>query len=95
MNTATSPQRLASLSTEAVDILYRLGVQDRLVGISGFTVYPQAGVDYRSKSYVDYYYGVSAGEAAATVPSAARLASSAGMNSLIATRRFSSWSCAS
>jgi iron complex transport system substrate-binding protein len=34
------PQRIASLSTEAVDILYRLGVQDRLVGISGFTVYP-------------------------------------------------------
>lgn len=36
----THPQRIASLSTEAVDILYRLGVADRLVGISGFTVYP-------------------------------------------------------
>lgn len=34
------PQRIASLSTEAVDVLYRLGAQDRLVGISGFTVYP-------------------------------------------------------
>lgn len=36
----SQPQRIASLSTEAVDVLYRLGVQDRLVGISGFTVYP-------------------------------------------------------
>lgn len=36
----------------------------RLQG-SGFTFYPQAGFDWRSKAYVDYYYGVSAGEAAA------------------------------
>jgi iron complex transport system substrate-binding protein len=34
------PRRIASLSTEAVDVLYRLGAQDRLVGVSGFTVYP-------------------------------------------------------
>ncbi len=31
----------------------------------GFTFYPHAGVDYRSRGYVDYYYGVSASEAAA------------------------------
>ena len=33
-------QRIACLSTEAVEILYRLGAQDRIVGISGFTVHP-------------------------------------------------------
>lgn len=49
MNTATSPQRLASLSTEAVDILYRLGVHDRLVGISGFTVYPPEARESKPK----------------------------------------------
>ncbi len=31
---------------------------------AGFTIYPQAGLDWRSKAYVDYYYGVSPGEAA-------------------------------
>lgn len=31
----------------------------------GFTLYPQAGVDWRSRAYTDYYYGVSTGEAAA------------------------------
>jgi len=40
MTSSARPQRIASLSTEAVDVLYRLGAQDRLVGISGFTVYP-------------------------------------------------------
>lgn len=35
-----SPQRMAVLSTEAVDVLYRLGVPDRIAGVSGFTVYP-------------------------------------------------------
>ncbi len=35
-----SPQRMAVLSTEAVDVLYRLGVADRIAGVSGFTVYP-------------------------------------------------------
>ncbi len=34
------PQRMAVLSTEAVDVLYRLGVADRIAGVSGFTVYP-------------------------------------------------------
>ncbi|MEY4764355.1 MAG: hypothetical protein RI907_1028 [Pseudomonadota bacterium] len=33
-------QRIASLSTECVDVIYRLGAQDRLVGISGYTRYP-------------------------------------------------------
>ena len=34
------PQRIACLSTEATEVLYRLGAEDRVVGISGYTVYP-------------------------------------------------------
>lgn len=34
------PTRIACLSTEAVEILYRLGAQDRIAGISGYSVYP-------------------------------------------------------
>ncbi len=34
------PQRIACLSTETVDVLYRLGAEERIAGISGFTVYP-------------------------------------------------------
>lgn len=33
---------------------------------AGFAIHPQAGIDWRSKAYVDYYYGVSPGEAAAS-----------------------------
>ena len=35
-----SYQRIACLSTEAVETLYALGAEDRIAGISGFTVYP-------------------------------------------------------
>lgn len=34
------PTRIACLSTEAVEVLYRLGAQDRVAGISGYTVHP-------------------------------------------------------
>lgn len=34
------PQRIACLSTEAVEVLYRLGAQDRIAGTSGYTVHP-------------------------------------------------------
>ena len=34
------PQRIACLSTEVVETLYLLGEQDRIAGISGFTVHP-------------------------------------------------------
>lgn len=34
------PQRIACLSTETVEALYALGQQDRIAGISGFTVWP-------------------------------------------------------
>jgi len=33
-------QRIVCLSTETCEVLYRLGVADRIVGISGFTVHP-------------------------------------------------------
>lgn len=34
------PKRIACLSTEAAEILYELGEEDRIVGISGFTTRP-------------------------------------------------------
>jgi len=34
------PQRIACLSTESAEVLYRLGAEDRIVGISGYTVHP-------------------------------------------------------
>lgn len=34
------PQRIVCLSTETVDTLYRLDQQDKIVGISGFSVHP-------------------------------------------------------
>ncbi len=34
------PQRIVCLTTETVDVLYRLGQQDKIVGISGFCVHP-------------------------------------------------------
>lgn len=41
MSTPTSrPQRIACLSTEAVEVLYRLGAQDSVAGISGYSVHP-------------------------------------------------------
>ncbi len=36
----TTPTRIACLSTEAVEVLYRLDAQDRIVGISGYSVHP-------------------------------------------------------
>jgi iron complex transport system substrate-binding protein len=41
MNLAHRFKRIACLSTEVVEVLYLLGAQDRIVGISGFTVYPR------------------------------------------------------
>jgi iron complex transport system substrate-binding protein len=35
-----APQRIACLSTEAVEVLYRLGAADRVAGISGYSVHP-------------------------------------------------------
>ncbi|MBI2308014.1 MAG: cobalamin-binding protein [Rhodocyclales bacterium] len=35
------PQRIVCLTTETVEVLYALGEQDRIVGISGYTVFPK------------------------------------------------------
>ena len=40
MSWLQGPRRIACLSTESVEVLYRLGAQDRVVGVSGYTVYP-------------------------------------------------------
>lgn len=34
------PQRIVCLTTETVEVLYALGEEDRIVGISGYTVHP-------------------------------------------------------
>lgn len=50
MSTTTSrPQRIACLSTEAVEVLYRLGAQDRVAGISGYSVHPPQARDEKPK----------------------------------------------
>ncbi|MBT0961074.1 ABC transporter substrate-binding protein [Denitromonas iodatirespirans] len=40
MSTSRLPQRIVCLSTETVEVLYALGEEDRIAGISGFTVRP-------------------------------------------------------
>ena len=35
------PQRIACLTTETVEVLYALGEQERIVGISSYTVFPK------------------------------------------------------
>ena len=37
---AIGPQRIVCLTEEPTEVLYALGEQDRIVGISGFTVRP-------------------------------------------------------
>ena len=34
------PQRIVCLTTETVEVLYALGEEDRIAGISGYTVHP-------------------------------------------------------
>jgi iron complex transport system substrate-binding protein len=38
--TVMGPERIVCLTTETCEVLYRLGREDRIVGISGFTVHP-------------------------------------------------------
>jgi iron complex transport system substrate-binding protein len=40
MSNAIGPRRIVSLTEEPTEVLYALGEQDRIVGISGFTVRP-------------------------------------------------------
>ena len=46
------PRRIACLTAETADILYRLGVEDRIVGVSGFTHFPPAA---RKKPFVSAF----------------------------------------
>lgn len=45
------PQRIVCLTTETVEVLYALGEQDRIVGISGYTVRPPEARKEKPKVY--------------------------------------------
>ncbi|NJD24522.1 MAG: cobalamin-binding protein [Betaproteobacteria bacterium] len=45
------PQRIVCLTTETVEVLYALGEQDRIAGISGYTVYPPQARKEKPKVY--------------------------------------------
>jgi iron complex transport system substrate-binding protein len=45
------PQRIVCLTTETVEVLYALGEQDRIVGISGYTVRPPQARKEKPKVY--------------------------------------------
>ncbi|HRF73024.1 MAG TPA: ABC transporter substrate-binding protein, partial [Accumulibacter sp.] len=45
------PRRIACLSTETVEVLYAIGEQQRIVGISGYTVYPPRARREKSKVF--------------------------------------------
>ncbi|WP_342766860.1 hypothetical protein [Undibacterium pigrum] len=45
MTTASLYQRIACLSTEAVEVLYALEAEDYVVGISGYTTRPARARD--------------------------------------------------
>lgn len=45
------PQRIVCLTTETVEVLYDLGEQDRIVGISGYTVRPPQARKEKPKVY--------------------------------------------
>ena len=40
MTAAVGPRRIVCLTEEPTEVLYALGEQERIVGISGFTVRP-------------------------------------------------------
>ena len=45
------PQRIVCLTTETVEVLYALGEQQRIVGISGYTVRPPAARKEKPKVF--------------------------------------------
>ncbi len=49
------PSRIVCTTTESVDILYRLGLGDKIVGISGFTVEPP---EARQKTKIGTYTSI-------------------------------------
>jgi len=60
MPTATLPQRIVCLTEEPTEVLYALGEQDRIVGISGFTVRP--AIARREKPKVSAFTSAKIGE---------------------------------
>src|SRR3546814_13908074 len=46
---AIGPQRIVCLTEEPTEVLYALGEQDRIVGISGFTVRPPRALKEKPK----------------------------------------------
>ena len=48
---ARLPKRIVCLTTETVEILYALGEQDRIAGITGYTVYPPQARKEKPKVY--------------------------------------------
>jgi iron complex transport system substrate-binding protein len=53
------PSRIVCTTTESVDILYRLGLGNRIVGISGFTVEPP---EARQKAKIGTYTSIKLGK---------------------------------
>ena len=49
---ASGPRRIVCLTAETVDMLYRLGAGDRIVGVSGYTVFPP---EARKKPFVSAF----------------------------------------
>ena len=45
------PQRIVCLTTETVEVLYALGEQDRIAGITGYTVFPPQARKEKPKVY--------------------------------------------
>jgi iron complex transport system substrate-binding protein len=52
MNTNPLFERIACLSTEAVEVLYALGAEDCIAGISGYTTRPARARDEKPRSVV-------------------------------------------
>ena len=48
---ARLPKRIVCLTTETVEIIYALGEQDRIAGITGYTVYPPQARKEKPKVY--------------------------------------------
>src|SRR5687768_15181528 len=57
---ATGPSRIVCLTEEPTEVLYALGEQDRIVGISGFTVRP--AIARREKPKVSAFTSAKIGE---------------------------------
>ena len=66
MSEAIGPRRIVCLTEEPTEVLYALGEQDRIVGISGFTVRPPRA--RREKPKVSAFTSAKTGEILALAP---------------------------